>query len=263
MRDVIFDISTAVAAPQTRCEAVLATRGLYFDAGGKRLIDGVDIGIRQGRRTMIMGANGAGKSLLLRLLHGLVAPTRGDVVWHGRPLDRAARQAQAMVFQRPVVLRRSVLANLRFALSARGIRGAERAAREAEALSRARLDHLARSPARVLSGGEQQRLTIARALACKPEMLLLDEPTASLDPASTQAIETLLTEAHRDGVTIVMVTHDAGQARRIGDDVIFLHDGRVVETGAVTRVLDAPQSDAASAWLGDRLYISRSAHSEI
>lgn len=263
MRDVAFDISAAVAAPQGGRPAVLATRGLCFDAGGKRLIDHVDIAIRQGRRTMIMGANGAGKSLLLRLLHGLVAPTEGEILWHGRPLDRAARQAQAMVFQRPVVLRRSVLANLRFALSVRGIRGAERASREAEALARARLDHLARRPARVLSGGEQQRLAIARALACQPELLLLDEPTSSLDPASTQAIEGLLTEAHRDGVTIVMITQDAGQARRIGDDVIFVHDGRVAEAGAVARVLDAPRSGAASDWLGGRLYTSRSAHPTI
>ena len=234
---------------------LIETRGLRFSMRGQRLIDGVDLQIGQGRRTVVMGANGAGKSLLLRLLHGLLRPDAGEVLWNGRPLDRAGREAQAMVFQRPVMLRRSVLGNLRFALAVRGVRGAERRAREAEALRRARLTNLARRPARVLSGGEQQRLAIARALACDPEVLFLDEPTSSLDPASTQAVEDLIAGAHATGVTIVLVTHDPGQARRIGDDVVFMHDGRVSEAGPAARVLDAPRSEAARAWLEGRLFI--------
>ena len=247
------------ASPAQRAEAapapLLRARGLCFDAGGKRLVDRVDAGIRPRRRTVIMGANGAGKSLLLRLLHGLIRPTAGEVLWQGRPLDREGRRGQAMVFQRPVMLRRSVLANLRFALAVRGIRGPERAAREAEAIERARLRDLAKRPARVLSGGEQQRLAVARALACGPRVLFLDEPTASLDPASTHAIEQLIREAHEGGVTIVLVTHDTGQARRLGDDLIFLHGGRVAETGRAPEVLDAPRSEAARAWLEGRLYL--------
>lgn len=257
MHDVITDpamIRTATR-PQAETSALLRAESLCFDAGARRLIDTIDVAIRPGRRTVIMGANGAGKSLLLRLLHGLVQPTSGAVHWRGRPLDRAGRDAQAMVFQRPVMLRRSVRANLRFALSARGVRGADRAVREAEAIEKARLGDLASQPARVLSGGEQQRLALARALACRPEILFLDEPTSSLDPASTHAIEALIAEAHASGITIVMVTHDAGQARRLGDDLIFLHGGRVVETGDVSRVLDAPHSDAACAWLQGRLYL--------
>ena len=233
--------------------ALLSARGLCFDAGGKRLIDGVDIDIRPGRRTVVMGANGAGKSLLLRLLHGLIRPTAGEVFWRGRPLNREGRLAQAMVFQRPVLLRRSALANLRFALSVRGLSGPERAAREAEALERSRLGGLAGRPARVLSGGEQQRLAVARALACAPGLLFLDEPTASLDPGSTRAIERLVREAHESGVAIVLVTHDTGQARRLGDDLVFLHGGRVVETGRAPDVLDAPRSESARAWLEGRL----------
>jgi tungstate transport system ATP-binding protein len=233
---------------------LLVARGLCYEAAGKRLIDNVDLSVRPGCSTVILGANGSGKSLLLRLLHGLVAPARGQILWNGRLLDKAARRAQAMVFQRPVMLRRSALANLRFALSVRGVPRAQRAAREAEAMARARLGDLAGRPARVLSGGEQQRLAIARALACRPELLFLDEPTASLDPASTHAIETLIAEARAEGVTIVMVTHDAGQARRVGDDVTFLHAGRVVETGSCAQVLDAPRSQAARAWLGGRLH---------
>ena len=256
-REAALDVGAG--EPASRADAspapLLQARGLCFDAGGKRLVDRIDADIRPRRRTVIMGANGAGKSLLLRLLHGLIRPTAGEVLWQGRPLDREGRRGQAMVFQRPVMLRRSVLANLRFALAVRGIGGSERAAREAEAIERARLHDLAKRPARVLSGGEQQRLAVARALACGPRVLFLDEPTASLDPASTYAIEELVREAHESGVAIVLVTHDTGQARRLGDDLIFLHAGRVAETGHVPEVLDAPRSEAARAWLDGRLYL--------
>ena len=236
-------------------ETILQVRGLSLAARDKRLLDRIDARIGLGRRTVVMGANGAGKSLFLRTLHGLVKPTQGAVLWHGRPLDRAARDAQAMVFQRPVLLRRSVRANLGFALKVKGYRGAERRAREVQALDRARLTDMADRPARVLSGGEQQRLAIARALVGDPQVLLLDEPSASLDPASTQAIEDLINDAHGAGVTIILVTHDAGQARRMGDDVIFLHRGRVADAGPADQVLHAPKSAAARAWLAGRLYV--------
>lgn len=233
----------------------LQARGLSYASRGKSLLRGVDLDIRPNRKTVIMGANGAGKSLMLRLLHGLIAPTDGAVLWRGAPLDKAARRAQAMVFQRPVMLRRSVLANLKFALAVRGVRGAEQADRTRNALARARLTDLAMRPARVLSGGEQQRLALARALVARPEVLFLDEPTASLDPAATMAVEDLIRDAHAEGVTVVLVTHDAGQARRLGDDIVFLHGGRIAEAGTAARVLDAPRSAPARAWLDGRLYV--------
>jgi tungstate transport system ATP-binding protein len=233
---------------------LVEARGLVLERGGQRLIGGVDLAIHPGRRTVILGANGSGKSLLLRLLHGLVAPEAGEVLWQGRRMDRAARDAQALVFQKPVLLRRSVAANLQFALKVRGIGGRERRARVAAALEAARLTHLADRPARVLSGGEQQRLAIARALSTNPTLLFLDEPTASLDPASTELIERQLAAAHAGGVTIVLVTHDTGQARRMADDIVFLHAGRVAERGPASRVLTAPASEAAQAWLEGRLY---------
>ena len=236
-------------------EALLQARRLRYKAGRGWLISDVDLNIHGGRKTVIMGPNGAGKSVLLRLLHGLLEPTGGEILWNGRTLGTWVRREQAMVFQRPVMLRRSAAANLRFALSVRGIRGAERARREREALERARLGDLAQRPARVLSVGEQQRLAVARALACRPRMLFLDEPTASLDPASTQSIEELILQAHSDGVSIVLVTHDAGQARRIGDDLVFLHGGRVAEAGTVSSVLDAPGTEPVRAWLEGRLYL--------
>ncbi len=234
---------------------LLSARGLCFDAGGQRLIDGIDLDIAPGRCTVIMGANGSGKSLLLRLLHGLIEPTDGAVSWCGQPLDRAARREQAMVFQRPVMLRRSVAANLRFALSVRGVRGAKRKAQEEETIARARMDALKDKPARVLSGGEQQRLAMARAMIGAPRMLFLDEPTASLDPASILAIEQLIQEARDNGTTIVLVTHDPGQARRLGDDLFFLHGGRIAETGPIMQVLEKPTSKAAQAWLSGRLFV--------
>ncbi|MEM8791785.1 MAG: ATP-binding cassette domain-containing protein [Pseudomonadota bacterium] len=235
---------------------LLAARGLVFEAGGQRLIDGLDLDVHTGRRLVILGANGAGKSVTLRLLHGLLTPAAGRILWDGRSLDAAARRAQALVFQRPVMLRRSVRANLRFALSTRVLSLAERQVREDDALDRARLTDLADRPARLLSVGEQQRLAVARALACKPRLLLLDEPTASLDPASTLAVEELVCDAQADGVTIVLVTHDAGQARRIGDDAVFLHAGRVAEAGPAADVLERPSSEAARAWLEGRIYLS-------
>jgi len=245
MRDTVKEPPQGCAAP------ILTVRGLGFVAEGQTLLRGIDLEIARGRRTLIMGANGAGKSLLLRLLHGLLPPCSGAVLWHG---ERPARRAQAMVFQRPVMLRRSVIANLRFALRVQGLGWRAREARAREALETAHLTDKARQPARLLSGGEQQRLAVARALVCDPEVLFLDEPTSSLDPASTQMIETLVNAAHARGVTVVMVTHDRGQARRMGDAVIFLHAGRVAEAGPRDQVLDAPRSEAAQAWMAGRLY---------
>lgn len=250
MRDVTDDMSH-----QLQSDVLLAADELVFAKGQQRLIDNLSVCISAGRRTVILGHNGAGKSLLLRLLHGLIAPDRGRVLWRGNVLDKAARRQQAMVFQRPIMLRRSVAANLDFALKVRGLTRGDRAHRVAALLDQAGMTHLATRPATVLSGGEKQRLSIARALACEPAVLFLDEPTASLDPASALAVEQQVLAANADGITTVMVTHDAGQARRVGQDCIFLHAGRVVETGPVEDVLTRPKSPAATAWRDGRIYI--------
>ena len=151
---------------------------------GTRVLDAVDLVIEPRSRSFILGANGAGKSTLLRVLHGLVAPDHGSITWGGET-KRPARQA--MVFQRPVLLRRSAGGNVRHALALAGIRGSEARRRSEDALARVGLSAIAHRPARVLSGGEQQRLALARASALAPDVLFLDEPTASLDPPATSS----------------------------------------------------------------------------
>ena len=230
----------------------LEVRGLTYRAGGRRLVDGLDLHLDTLGVTAVMGPNGAGKSVLLRLLHGLLVPDSGQIHWNGRPMGQTVRKRQALVFQRAILLRRTVRANLEFALKLK--RG--RHAQDADTLlRRVGLETKASSPARRLSGGEQQRLALARALALAPDVLFLDEPTASLDPASVAAIEDIVLEARTAGVKLIMVTHDQGQARRLADDVVFLNQGRVVEHTEVGRFFEHPESPAACDYLAGRLVL--------
>lgn len=244
-----------LAAERLGAEALLShglcVRDLRLSVGAGVSVDVPDLRLDPGSLTVIMGPNGAGKSLLLRLLHGLIAPDRGEVRWAGAPMSDALRRRQAMVFQKPVLLRRSVAANMDFALRRRG---PDTAARRTALLERVGLAGRERSPARRLSGGEAQRLALARALATEPEVLFLDEPTASLDPASARMIEEILRDAQARGTKVVCVTHDVAQARRLADDVVFLARGRVVETGPATR-LAAPQSRSLRDYLDGRLLV--------
>lgn len=230
----------------------LDVRDLDFEAGGKTLLEGVSFHIAEGARTMILGPNGAGKSVLLRVLHGLLRPSGGKVTWAGLDIE-AARQRQAMVFQRPVLLRRSVLANLTHALAVRGVARHDRLALAQAALRAAGLEERSRQPARTLSGGEQQRLAIARASALRPAVLLLDEPTANLDPEATRAIEQLILAVEADGTRIIMTTHDIGQARRLATEVLFLHCGRLLEHSPAARFFAAPSDPAAARFIGGAL----------
>lgn len=230
----------------------LVLRGVSYEAQGARLIDDLSFELAAGPRTVLLGPNGAGKSLTLRLCHGLIAPSAGTVTWQGPGAGQAMRR-QAMVFQRPVMLRRSAAANLSYALSLRDVPMGERRARVAQALNVAGLAPLANRPARVLSGGEQQRLAIARAWALRPQVLFLDEPTANLDPASTRAVEELIGEVVRSGAKIVMTTHDLGQARRLGDEILFMHRGRLIERASGQSFFTAPQSPEAAAFMAGSL----------
>jgi tungstate transport system ATP-binding protein len=223
-----------------------------FAAGGRTILDRVSAQIDGGARTVILGANGAGKSVLMRICHGLLQPTAGTVQWseaeaRGRP------RRQAMVFQRPVMLRRSALANVEYALKAAGIARAERSAGALLAVEQVGVVPLAERPARVLSGGEQQRLALARAWALRPEVLFLDEPTANLDPSATREVEAIIGAIHRAGAKIVMTTHNLGQARRLGDEVLFLHQGRLAERSPVERFFSQPASAEAQAFIKGEL----------
>jgi tungstate transport system ATP-binding protein len=238
-------------APSTELPLVL--EDVSLQAGATTLLDGLNFAITPGAPTLIVGPNGAGKTTLLRLCMGLVAPTRGRVSWGGRTDSTLARRA--ILFQRPVMLRRSTAANVAYALAQAGVPHSQRAERVAALLDRVGLSDLAQRPARRLSGGEQQRLALARALARDPELLLLDEPTANLDPAATRSVEEIVLMAAQSGIKIVMASHDLGQVRRLAGDVIFMVRGAVCERGKAADFLDHPATPEAAAFVRGDLVI--------
>ncbi len=209
--------------------------------------------IRAGAPTVLIGPNGSGKSTLIRLAMGLIAPTTGRVTWGGRAETDGRRRA--MVFQRPVMLRRSAAGNVAYALQAAGLGRDARASRVDELLAEVGLVHVADRPARRLSGGEQQRLALARALARDPQILFLDEPTASLDPAATKAVEDIIRAVAQTGVKIVMATHDLGQARRLAGEIAFMLRGTVHECADTEGFFTAPAPPEAAAFIRGDLVI--------
>lgn len=228
----------------------VALEDVVFAPGARRLIDGLSLTAGRGV-TALMGPNGAGKSLTLRLLAGLLAPHAGRVLWEGS--ETPPRGRVGLVFQRPVLLRRSVEGNLAHALRLARVPRRERRDRLLALLALGRLEALAAAPARALSGGEQQRIALVRALAFEPRLLLLDEPTASLDPQAVAAFEALLRRVVAEGVGALIVTHDPGQARRLADRALFLHRGRLAEDAPADRFFREPESEAARAYLSGRL----------
>ncbi|MDB5600153.1 MAG: transporter ATP-binding protein [Xanthobacteraceae bacterium] len=203
--------------------------------------------------TVLLGPNGAGKTTLLRLAMGLIRPTSGRVSWGGR--ENVPPTRRAFLFQRPAMLRRSAAGNIHYALAAAGLPRAERNTRATTLLTQVGLEGFGERPARQLSGGEQQRLALARALARDPAVLFLDEPTASLDPASTKSIEDIIRGIAARGVRVVMSTHDLGQARRLADDIVLMHRGRTAETGKAGTFFDAPSTLEARRFLNGDLLI--------
>lgn len=223
----------------------LALSQVSVRAGDVDILSGIDLTVHGGGPTVVIGPNGSGKSTLLKTAMGLVTPSRGTVTWGGLPGIQPDRRA--FVFQRPVMLRRSVASNVAFALAAASKPAGSNEI--AALLDRVGLAHLSERPARRLSGGEQQRLALARALARQPELLFLDEPTASLDPAATRAVEGIVQNAAANGIKVVLSTHDLGQARRLGADIVFLAKGRLVEHAPASSFFTSPQSSKARAFL--------------
>ena len=253
------DAAAMIAAPEAQAQDTgpllpLRIGALTLRLGGATVIDNLDLTLGTTGCTVIMGPNGAGKSLLLKLLHGLLEPTSGRIAW-GEYAPAQVTARQALVFQKPVLRRRSVAANLDFARWRRILVHAKDAGRRDALLDHVGLAHKASQPARLLSGGEAQRLALARALATDPEILFLDEPTASLDPASVLKIEDIVIKARAAGVRVIFVTHDIGQARRMADDVVFLNRGRVAEHSPAAAFFAHPSSTAARDYLNGRIVV--------
>ena len=264
------DDAVAPDAPISEKPSILPLecRELCYQSHGRLLLENLSFRLAHGKRTVVLGANGAGKSLLLRLIHGLLRPTRGDLRWCGPhagderpPLDDSLRakppmdarlRFQAMVFQRPVMMRRSVRANILYPLQLHGLSRASANERAEVALGLANLVEYADRPATLLSGGEQQRLAMARAWVLRPELLLLDEPAANLDPAATRQLEEMIIAMHKEGVKIVMSTHDIAQARRLADEILFLHRGRILEQSDAALFFHRPKTSQGRMFLSDQ-----------
>ncbi|MCY4179554.1 MAG: ATP-binding cassette domain-containing protein [Litoreibacter sp.] len=225
----------------------LSVTGAATRRRGKRLVGPVDFDWDGQGTQVVLGPNGSGKTTLLRLLHGIARLHEGEISWACG--TAAARNAQAFVFQRPVMLRRTVGENLAYPLTLRGVARAEARGLAEGWADRVGLAEMIDRPASVLSGGEQQKLAIARALIVEPELVFLDEPSASLDGRATREIEAILSDAVEGGTRVVLATHDMGQARRLASRVVFMLHGRVHETGPAHRFFDAPETAEARAFL--------------
>jgi tungstate transport system ATP-binding protein len=222
-------------------------------AGGVTILDTISLTFTSGAPSVLIGPNGSGKTTLLRAAMGLIAPTRGRITWAGS--DSMPPLRRAIVFQRPTMLRRSVAANLKYALASVDAPRAEWSTRTAELLELVGMRGLGERPARRLSGGEQQRLALARALARDPELLFLDEPTASLDPAATKAMEDVIRAVVARGIKVVMSTHDLGEARRLAGDILFMHRGRVIENGPAAAFFNEPRTPEGRRFVAGELLV--------
>jgi len=233
------------------------TVNLHLDAvelraEGKPLLGPVTLRLSSPGITVVMGVNGAGKSLFLAAAHGLVTPHKGQVLWNGTAAA-ASRAQRGFVFQNTPILRRSVAANIAFPLAARRLSAPDKAAHTARALAEARLSDVAAKPAAALSGGERKRLALARAMVTDPAVILLDEPAANLDPATTKELEDSLRHISARGVKVILSTHDIAQARRLADDILFFDCGQLVEQTTSATFFATPASLPARKYLNGDL----------
>ncbi len=227
--------------------------GARIVAGEVTILDSITLTIAAGSPTVLIGPNGSGKTTLLRAAMDLIPLTSGRITWGGR--ETASPEGRAITFQRPAMLRRSTAGNVRYALAAAGVPRAKRQDRTAELLALVGLEKFDDRPARRLSGGEQQRLALARALARNPAVLFLDEPTASLDPYATKAIEDIVRGISARGVKVVMSTHDVGQAKRLAGDIVLLHRGRLIESAPATEFFASPRTEEAHKFISGELLV--------
>ncbi len=250
---------TATSTALRRCKP-LQFKGVVLEIDGVALIREINCTLEASGKTIVLGPNGAGKSLFLRLLTGLMEPTSGSITGGlgeqdgSRNLDQdTGAPCMSLVFQNPVMLRRTAFENIAFVLRHHQVPKHEIDSKVAKALAMARLETRAQVPARRLSGGEQQRLALARTLIINPHALLLDEPSASLDPLSTAIVEDMIEQADAMGTKIVLVTHDIKQAKRMADDILFIHEGRVLAHKSKRAFFKDPGSKQAQAYLDGRV----------
>lgn len=247
-------IGAAARNPKNAVRPVTAIN-LLIERKNRVLLDVAEAHFSGANLTAVVGPNGAGKSLLLKVIAGVLAPDRGIVLWGGKVPSRAQYSKLSLLLQSPVLLKRSVLGNIEFALKAAGVSRREIGRRSRSALEDANLMDIANTHARLISGGEKQRLALARAMAIEPEVLLLDEPVAALDPSSMLAIEAMICTARERGTTVVLVTHDLAQARRLGDRIIFMLNGRIAEQGDTAGFFRSPQTREAKAFVRGEIVI--------
>lgn len=220
--------------------------------GGVQIVGPVDFVLEGTGCSVLIGPNGAGKTTLLRLMHGLEKARSGSVTWQGA--QKEVRLRQSFVFQTPVVMRRSVRENIAYPLLVRGTRHKEALRKADHWIEQVGLTASGHKQAHILSGGERQKLALARAMITTPDVLFLDEPTTNLDGASTQEIEALILEAKKLGVRIIMATHDFGQSRRLGDEIVFLYRGQIHERARIETFFDSPATEEARTFIdGDIL----------
>ena len=241
----------SMRAPVTDLPLIFADVSVL--AGEVTILNRISLTFDAGTPTVLIGPNGSGKTTLLRAAMGLIPASRGRITWGGR--ENATPEKRAIMFQRPVMLRRSVAGNIEYALKAANTPLALLAERTSHLLKVVGLEPLAQRPARRLSGGEQQRLALARALARAPTILFLDEPTASLDPHATKSIEDVIRDVAQLGVKVVMSTHDLGQAKRMAGDIVLLHRGQLIEHAPASEFFDNPRTPEARRFIAGELLV--------
>ena len=222
-------------------------QGICVTKSKKPILTDINLEIGVSGFTIVLGPNGAGKTTLLRTMHGLDRTSAGTIKWLGQNND--IRKRQAFVFQTPIVMRRSVIDNLAYPLLLNNIAKSQALDMAQNCAKSIGLGHALEQNAGYLSGGEKQKLALARALIINPEILFLDEPTTNLDGAATREIEDMLLKAFNDGTRVIMTTHDIGQARRLATDILFIYRGRLHETSSATAFFEKCKTPESRAFL--------------
>ena len=243
-----------IAHPRPAVQPV-SGQALQMERAGRVLLSVPGIEFGKAGCSVIVGPNGAGKSLLVRTLCGLIKLDSGRVYWAGTVPDASRRHQVGLLLQRPVLLRRTAMQNIAYALRKTGLSRKAAAEHACQSLHKAGLGTVMQVPSHRLSGGEQQRVALARALALKPDMLFLDEATANVDPASTLVIEQQLLGAMRAGLQVVMVSHDVGQVRRLANEVVLMHKGQIVEQSPREAFFEKTMNPVSRRWLAGELLV--------